>query len=120
MTVRVWRLPFLIERWVDGDTVMGEIDFGWGFMWMPPKGLRLLLADGSTYDAPERRKPTTEQGMAAADAARALAPSGTWVMITSHYVDPDDFGRPLCSIELDDGADLAGALVMLGHVKRAP
>jgi endonuclease YncB( thermonuclease family) len=115
--IKVWRLPFLVKAWVDGDTAHGVIDFGWRFTWEPPKGIRLLLPDGGKYDAPERKSPTLTRGNRAKVFAQVLAPAGTWVMITSHYVDPDDFGRPLCSIELEGGQDMAAAMIAAGHVK---
>jgi endonuclease YncB( thermonuclease family) len=115
--IKVWRLPWLITSWVDGDTCHGTMDKGWGDMWTPPKGLRLLLADGSKYDAPERKGASLKRGNAARDWVQVLVPAGSWVMVTSHYVDPDDFGRPLCSIELEDGQDLAAAMIKRGHVK---
>jgi hypothetical protein len=86
-------------------------------MWTPPKGVRLLLADGTKYDAPERKGATLTRANRAKLYAQVLAPAGTWVMITSHYVDPDDFGRPLCSIELEDGQDMAATMIKGGHVK---
>lgn len=117
MTNRVWRMPFLVKRWVDGDTAHGVLDFGWRFTWQPPKGIRLLCADGSTYDAPERRGASLARSNLARTWVDTLCPAGTWVMATSHYMDPDDFGRPLCSLELSNGDDLATEMMMAGHVK---
>jgi len=115
--IKVWRLPFLIEHWVDGDTAHGTIDMGWRWRWTPPKGIRLLCADGSSYDAPELRGATLALAQQAKVWVNVLAPAGSWVMITSHRVDPDDFGRPLCSIEMSDGQDLAAAMIGAGYVK---
>jgi endonuclease YncB( thermonuclease family) len=114
---RTWRLPFLITRWVDGDTCHGTVDMGWGHLWTPPKGLRLLHADGSKYDAPERKGATLAFANQARTWAAVLAPAGGTYMVTSHYVDPDDFGRILCSIETAAGQDLAAEMVKAGYVK---
>lgn len=116
--MKVWRLPWLITAWIDGDTCHGTMDEGWGRSWTPRRGLRLLQADGSKYDAPEMTKPEQrERAQMARLRALALAPIGQWFMVTSHYLDPDDFGRPLCSVELADGRDLAGVLIREGHTK---
>ena len=118
MTTKVWRLPWQITSWIDGDTCHGTMDSGWGHMWTPKKGLRLGTFTGARFDAPEMRK--TEQkarALLARSAAERLAPPGEWFMVTSHRVDPDDFARPLCSIELPDGRDLATVLTEEGHTK---
>lgn len=93
------------------------MDKGWGNLWTPRRGLRLLVADGSKYDAPERKGESLPRGNQALARAAQLAPAGAWYMALSHYLDPDDFGRPLCSIELEDGRDLATILIAEGHVK---
>lgn len=94
------------------------MDKGWGHLWAPRGGLRLLQGDGSAYDAPEMRKPDQRaRAILALERVRELAPEGQWYMVTSHKLDPDDFGRPLCSIELADGRDLAGVLISEGHTK---
>lgn len=113
----VYSYPLLVARWVDGDTVMGVLDLGYRRTWQPGKGIRLVQGDGTTYDAPERRKATMAQAVAARERAHELALPGMWLMCTSHSPDPDDFGRPLCSLLLPDGRDLAGVLIMEGHVK---
>lgn len=115
--IKVYRYPWLIKSWIDGDTCHGTMDKGHGLLWTPPKGLRLLHADGSSYDAPELRGPTIALAQQARVWVNGLAPAGTWVTVTSHSKDLDDFGRALCSIELEDGQDLATAMVGAGYVK---
>lgn len=116
--VKVWRFPWQIFTWIDGDTCHGIMDKGWGNTWTPRGGLRLLTADGGPYDAPEITKPDQRvRGLMARSRALELAPLGLWYMVTSHKLDPDDFGRPLCSIELADGRDLASVLIAEGHTK---
>jgi hypothetical protein len=110
------RVAFFIERWIDGDTAHGTVDRGWGDRYTPPKGLRLLKGDGSTFDAPELHlEPVRAE--AARMRAQALAPAGNWYYIVSQRVDPDSFGRILCSIELLDSTDLATTLATEGHSK---
>lgn len=113
--IKVWRLPWLITSWIDGDTCHGMMDKGWGNMWTPKRGLRLVLADGGKFDAPERK--TRAAHVAALASVNELAPIGDWYMVTSHSGEPDAFSRPLCSIELPGGRDLATVMVNLGHVK---
>lgn len=116
--IRTWCVPFMPRLWVDGDTVHGTLDIGWGHLWVPKKGLRLLRGGpDDKYDAPERRGITLARAHAARQRAQELCPPGRWHQVTSHYVDPDDFARPLCSIELLDGRDLATVLIEEGHVK---
>lgn len=113
--IRIWTKPWKVTGWIDGDTCHGIMDDGWGRFWIPKPGLRLLLGDGGKYDAPERKEKTRH--LMALNAITTLAPVGRWFMVTSHHLDPDDFGRPLCSIQLPDGRDLATTMVSLGHVK---
>lgn len=110
------RVAFCISAWIDGDTCHGTVDRGWGDRYTPPRGLRLLKGDGTSFDAPETR---LEPARAEAAKARAkeLAPEGAWYYIVSQRVDPDSFGRILCSIELVDGTDLATTLAAEGHSK---
>lgn len=117
MTGRTWSVPFMPRTWVDGDTVHGTLDIGWGHLWVPKKGLRLLYADGSSWDAIERKGATLALSRLARARASELAAPGRWVQVVSHYVDPDDFARPLCSIELEDGRDLAAVLRDEGYSK---
>lgn len=109
-----WIRPATIERWVDGDTVYLLIDRGDGDYYRPVKGVRLLLAYGGKYDAPERRAEPLRAEAATRDAAR-LAPPGSVVVSTSHMLDV--YGRPLCSLRTLDGVEIADELVTLGHVK---
>lgn len=111
-----WGRPFLPERYGDGDTIYGLLDRGEGSLYRPKPGIRLVLGDGGKYDAPEVRKEP-ERARAATEALMALLPLGVPVPSLSHRLDPDSFGRPLCSIMLADGRDLATVLVEMGHVK---
>lgn len=116
--IKTYSYPFMIRTWVDGDTAHGDMDKGHGYMWKLPKGLRLVHADGRSYDAPEKRGATLALGQRAKVWVNVLAPAGTWLMATSHNKgDLDDFGRPLCSLQLESGMDLADAMVAAGYVK---
>lgn len=115
--IRQWGMPWLVRSWVDGDTCHGTMDKGWGNLWTPKKGLRLLRGGGLAFDAPELRQLQLVRGRAAQARAQELAPAGVWYQADSHYVDPDDFARPLCSLQLADGRDLATVLIQEGHVK---
>lgn len=115
--IKTWRLPWFILRWYDADTCFGMLDEGWGRTWTPDKGVRLVKAGGQKYDAPELNKPAQRDlALAARDRVIELAPSD-WYMATSESKDPDDFGRPLFSIQLHDGRDLASVLEREGYVK---
>lgn len=111
-----WVRPFTIERWVDGDTVIGLIDRGDGDYYRPAKGIRLLRRDGTKFDAPEMHQDP-ERAIAARQAAAALAGQGEVVISTSHMLDV--YGRPLCSLALLDGRDIATELIAQGHLKLA-
>lgn len=114
---RTWSVPFMPSTWVDGDTVHGTLDTGWGHVWTPKKGVRLLFADGTSFDAIERKGATLALSRIARARATELCPPGRWHQVVSHYVDPDDFARPLCSITLLDGRDLARVLTDEGYAK---
>lgn len=114
--IKVWTLPWYVARWYDADTCFGMLDEGWGRMWTPDKGLRLVKTDGK-YDAPELNKPAQRDAALAARRRAIELASCDWYMATSRAKDPDDFGRPLFSIELHDGRDLATVLEGEGYVK---
>lgn len=113
-----WVRPFMPERWIDGDTCEGVLDRGDRDYYRPKGGIRLLYGDGSKFDAPEKNKADQhDRAMLAWAQVKILVPEGTPVVTTCHRLDPDSFGRPLCSIKLADGRDLAVVMASLGHTK---
>lgn len=109
-----WVRPLILERWVDGDTAKALIDRGDGDFYRPKKGIRLVRADGKRYDAPELKEEPVLAAQAM-DAALRLCPLGVPFVSTSHELDV--YGRPVCSITMADGRDLATMLTELGLVK---
>lgn len=109
-----WIRPFLPERWVDGDTAIGMFDRGDGDFYRPLKGIRLLYATGDRWDAPEM-KAEPLRATQARDCAAMLCPVGVWVVSTSHTLDV--YGRPLCSLQLAPGKDLALEMFIRGFSK---
>ncbi len=116
--IKVYLAYATVLEVVDGDTIHADLDVGWGICLRSRKQhgigtVRILYADGSAYDAPER---STEAGKAAATYARSLVRPGTQVRITSYHL--DDFGRTLGAATLPDGRDWASVMSSEGHVKR--
>lgn len=95
----VWVVQARVVRWIDGDTLVVDIDLGWG-TWRHDAHVRLL-----DIDTPERG----ESGYGEAKVrALDLCPPGTVVKLTSRKL--DSFGRTLASLTLSDGRDLAEVL----------
>lgn len=119
----VFRAVAEVIEVVDGDTFHANLDIGWGIMLRPrrpaaPGGVRgigsvrVLMPDGSPYDAPERGTPA---GRDARTFARLLTSPGDRLRIASF--DLDDFGRTLAAVTLPDGRDWAEAMTSAGFVK---
>lgn len=115
--MKIYTAYATILRVIDGDTFESELSVGWGLRLRPhrengPGTVRLLLAGGLKYDAPETR---STRGPVATDALRALLPAGLEVGLVSYGL--DDFGRSLASVTLPDGRDVGALMVAGGHVK---
>ncbi len=107
---------------IDGDTFHANLDIGWGIMLRPRRArpgavrgigsVRVVAADGSAYDAPERG---TVAGRDARTFAQLLTSPGDRLRILSY--DLDDFGRTLAAVTLPDGRDWAQTMTTAGFVK---
>jgi endonuclease YncB( thermonuclease family) len=119
--IEPWRPRAEVVEVVDGDTFHSNLDIGWGIVLKPrlmpnpgPGTVRVLHADGSPYDAPERATPL---GKIAGDYVRHLVPVGSVLYVVSFHVDA--FGRTLGAVTLPDGRDWAAVMTQAGHVKPA-
>jgi endonuclease YncB( thermonuclease family) len=92
--------------WHDGDTAHLDVDLGFGLV----LGLSCRCFG---INAPELATP---QGPPARDAALALAPPGTMVMVVSHGWDKYG-GRFLGEITLSHGRSFAEEMISGGHAK---
>ncbi len=98
-----WTVPFLVERVVDGDTLAGILDLGWGVY----KRDHVRLA---RVDAPEL---ASEEGKRSREAlASFLAPLPATVTLTSTRL--DKYGRALGELVTADGANLSDWLLEHG------
>ena len=90
-----------VHRVIDGDTIVANIDLGFG-MWRMAQVFRLL-----GINARERSKTG---GKAAAENLSALLPHGTRIIL--HSIKDDKYGgRYDANVTLADGRDLATVLV---------
>lgn len=102
-----------VERVVDGDTLDLVVDVG--FRVLRRDRFRLVLGDGTPYDAPESRGPkVTSAGRAAAEWLKTELPAGAAVVVRT-FRGADKYGRWLAAIWLDgDGADIASRMLAAG------
>jgi endonuclease YncB( thermonuclease family) len=106
----------VVQRVVDGDTLVALVDFGFREYRLAP--VRLLCADGSGVNAPESNRPASRAaGLAAKAFTESLCPAGAPVLLRTRR-DPDAFDRYLAAVTLADGTDLGGALLAAGHAER--
>jgi endonuclease YncB( thermonuclease family) len=103
-----WRVPALVVRVVDGDTVYVTLDLGWH--------ISLYTAVRvAGIDCPEM---DTEAGKLARARAVELLPGGLSVTVVSHKL--DKYGRVLGTI-LMSGEESYGALMLSeGHAVPMP
>ncbi len=102
-----------IERVVDGDTVHVLLSLG-----LDEYAYRMIrIADINAPELFSGPKTERERGKAARDFLAALAPPGTKCRLTTRK-DAASFGRYVAGIELEDGRDVATALVEAGHAER--
>ncbi len=102
----------IIDRVVDADTVYAFISLG-----MDQYTYEAIRLWG--VNAPEIFSGTAEQrarGFAAKDYLESIAPVGTPCVIRTDK-DRQSFGRYSASILLQDGTDVASALVSAGHAE---
>jgi len=98
-----WTVPAIVVRIVDGDTLILDLDLGWGIH-RPLERCRLARCN-----APEMSTP---EGVAARDYVVGLLPLGTPVTFVSKKV--DNYGRPLGEVEWS-GGNLTDLLLSSGH-----
>lgn len=104
----------VIERVVDGDTVHVGVSLG-----LDEYAYRMIRIKGAfapeLFSGPPEER---ERGKAARDFLAALIPVGTKCRLTTER-DTSTFGRYVASIELEDGRDVATALIEAGHATSA-
>lgn len=100
----------VVERVVDGDTVHVIASLG-----MDEYAYRMIRIQGAfapeLFSGPPEQR---ERGKAARDFLVSLVPPGTKCRLTTQR-DTTTFGRYVASIELEDGTDVATALIEAGH-----
>jgi len=105
----------VVERVVDGDTVHVMASLG-----MDEYAYRMIRIQGAfapeLFSGPPEER---ERGKAARDFLVSLAPPGTKCRLTTQR-DTTTFGRYVASIELEDGTDVATALIEAGHATPQP
>ena len=100
----------VVERVVDGDTVHVRVSLG-----VDEYAYRMIRIRG--VNAPEVFSGPSEgreRGKAARDFLTQLLPQGTRCRLATQR-DTTTFGRYVAYIELEDGRDVATALVEAGH-----
>lgn len=100
----------VIERVVDGDTVHVMVSLG-----LDEYAYRMIRIKGAfapeLFSGPPEER---ERGKAARDFLAGLLSEGTKCRLTTER-DVTTFGRYVASIELEDGTDVATALIEAGH-----
>jgi micrococcal nuclease len=100
----------VIERVVDGDTVHVIVSLG-----LDEYGYRMIRIRGANapelFSGPPEER---ERGKAARDFLAELLPVGTKCRLTTER-DITTFGRYVADIGLEDGRDVATALIEAGH-----
>lgn len=104
----------VIERVVDGDTVHVGVSLGLDEYAYRMIRIKDAFAPELFSGPPEER----ERGKAARDFLATLIPIGTKCRLTTER-DASTFGRYVASIELEDGRDVATALIEAGHASPA-
>jgi micrococcal nuclease len=100
----------VIERVVDGDTVHVMVSLG-----LDEYAYRMIRIKGAfapeLFSGPPEER---ERGKAARDFLAGLLPDGSKCRLATER-DATTFGRYVASIELEDGTDVATALIEAGH-----
>lgn len=100
----IWRLPFVVSKVLDADTIRGAADLGWG-VFKTPLDVRV-----NGLWSPENN---TIEGQAATGWAWNLLPVGTRLTLHSRWV--LTFNRVVGDLYLADGANYAERCVTAGH-----
>lgn len=103
-----WRVPAVISRVVDGDTVYVTLDLGWHISLH--SSLRV-----AGIDCPEMNTP---EGKAARARALEVLPVGQPVTVVSHKL--DKYGRVLADVLLPGGGSYGEIMLREGHARVAP
>lgn len=98
-----WTYPCLIKSWIDGDTARVDLDVGCRMHW---QGSARIIG----INAPELRN---EGGPEAKAFAEQIAPPGLVYIVTSEKL--DSFGRPLISLQLQDGYSFSETMLHNGY-----
>lgn len=108
-----WTVPALVKRVIDADTLVCDLDVGWGFV---RRNARVRLAG---INAPEL---STSKGVAArtfaADAIFAFSALDELAPVTVISQSLDKYGRTLAVVKLADGRILNDLLVEAGYAVR--
>lgn len=100
----------IVQRIVDGDTIIVDIDLGFG-VWLREQSVRL-----SKINAPEIRGATREAGLVAKDFLSKLI-LNKWVQIRTEKGD-DKYGRWLATVLIEEDQnliDINHKMVVEGH-----
>lgn len=104
MRTHVYTLPGVIDRVIDGDTVVVHVGI------LPGKELHGESVRVAGINAPELRNAG---GAAARDYLSELLPAGTEVLVIASR--EDKYGRLLARIVLPDGRDASDLMLSAGH-----
>jgi micrococcal nuclease len=105
----MYRYNARVVRWIDGDTVVLDVDLG--FHATLTEHFRLASVGCPELDTPA--------GQAAAARVRELAPAGTLLVVDTSKPKGGQQGRTftrwLAAVRLNDGRDLSTVLLSEGH-----
>jgi micrococcal nuclease len=107
-----WTVPATVTRVIDGDTLVCDLDLGWG-IWVHERRVRLAGVNCPEMDTPE--------GLAAKGFVEELVREhGRRITVISHSL--DKYGRVLGEVYLGDftkltgsAKGLSGLLLAAGH-----
>lgn len=99
-----FRMPAIVERVIDGDTIVAHIAI------MPGLTLHSAHIRVEGMNAPEMN---TAAGQDAHNFAAELMPPATALLLT--MTREDKYGRRLARVNLPDGRDLTTVMITAGH-----
>lgn len=104
-----WEVPGTIVRWVDGDTLIADLDLGWHV-----RLRQAIRIDGIA--APEK---ATARGKVAKAFVEHAWPAGTAIVVVSRRIlgSFEKYGRILADVEAElNGAESVGEIILAaGH-----
>jgi endonuclease YncB( thermonuclease family) len=108
--VRAYRYDCIVARWHDGDTVVVDIDLGFG-VWLHEVAIRLLGINANELNTPA--------GKEALAYAASLAPPTTRLMLVSYKDRADKYGgRWLGTLfRTGDTVSINAMMLASGHAK---